>query len=171
MSAPSSFAQTLPQTQILVIDSDLLFSQSEFGVRVAQDLAVEESVLLAENRRIQAELIAEENALTEQRAEMDPVAFRAVAEAFDARVVQIRKEQDQKSANLETRRQREQEAFIRAASPILSQLMQEAGASVVVERRGVLLFDPEADITQMAIERLNVTIGDGTTSGTSGDAD
>ena len=86
------------------------------------------------------------------------VAFRAVAEAFDARVVQIRKEQDAKAADLELRRQREQEAFIRVASPILTSLMREAGARVILERREVLLGDPAMDITAVAIERLNQTL-------------
>lgn len=163
LSAPFAIAQerALPQSPILTVDSDLMFSQSQFGVRVAQELAADESVLLAENRRIQAELTAEEKALTEKRGEMDANAFRAVAEAFDARVVQIRKEQDAKAANLEQRRQREQEAFIRAASPILTSLMREAGASVILERRNVLLGDPAVDITPFAIERLNQTLRDG----------
>ncbi|WP_294113350.1 OmpH family outer membrane protein [Shimia sp.] len=163
MSAPFAFAQerVLPQSPVLTVDSDMMFSQSQFGVRVAQELAAEESVLLAENRRIQAELTAEEKALTEKRGEMDADAFRAVAEAFDARVVQIRKEQDAKAANIEQRRQREQEAFIRVASPILTTLMRDAGASVILERRDVLLGDPAVDITSFAIERLNETLGAG----------
>lgn len=163
LSAPFAFAQerVFPQSPILTVDSDMMFSQSQFGVRVAQELAAEESVLLAENRRIQAELTAEEKALTEKRGEMDADAFRAVAEAFDARVVQIRNEQDAKAANLEQRRQREQEAFIRVASPILTTLMRDAGASVILERREVLLGDPAVDITAFAIERLNATLGAG----------
>jgi Skp family chaperone for outer membrane proteins len=159
-SAPFALAQNiqLPQSPVLTVDSDAMFSQSRFGLQVTQELAAEESVLLAENRRIQAELTEEERALTEKRSEMDPDAFRAVAEAFDARVVQIRKEQDAKAADLELRRQREQEAFIRVASPILTSLMREAGASVILERREVLLGDPAMDITAVAIERLNQTL-------------
>lgn len=160
LSAPFALAQDggLPQSPILTVDSDMMFSQSQFGVRLAQELAAEESVLLAENRRIQAELTAEEKALTAKRGEMDADAFRAVAEAFDARVVQIRKEQDAKAAKLEKRRQREQEAFIRVASPILTTLMRDAGARVILERREILLGDPAVDITSVAIERLNETL-------------
>lgn len=163
LSAPFAFAQqqALPQSQVLTVDSDVMFSQSQFGVRVAQELAADESILLAENRRIQAELTAEEKALTEKRGEMEADAFRAVAEAFDARVVQIRKEQDQKAANLERRRQREQDAFIRVASPILTTLMRDAGARVILEQRDVLLRDPAVDVTSFAIERINQTLGDG----------
>ncbi|MBO6897417.1 MAG: OmpH family outer membrane protein [Shimia sp.] len=165
-SAPFAWAQDiqLPQSPILTVDSEALFSQSTFGRQVAQELAAEESVLLAENRRIQAELTEEERVLTEKRSEMEPDAFRAVAEAFDARVVQIRNEQDAKAANLEQRRLQEQEAFIRVASPILTKLMQDAGASVILERREVLLGDPAVDVTAIAIERLNKALGDGAVS-------
>lgn len=163
LSAPIVFAQqqVLPQSQVLTVDSDVMFSQSQFGIRVAQELAADESILLAENRRIQAELTAEEKALTAKRSEMEADAFRAVAEAFDTRVVQIRKEQDEKAANLERRRQREQDAFIRVASPILTTLMRDAGAKVILERRDVLLADPAVDVTSFAIMRLNQVLGDG----------
>ncbi|MBO9408773.1 OmpH family outer membrane protein [Shimia sp. R9_1] len=171
--APATFAQEearapqeVPAAAVLTVDSDLMFSQSLFGLRVTQELAAEEAVLLAENRSIQAELTAEERELTNQREGMDPKAFRAVADAFDARVVQIRNEQEQKSRNIEVQRQREEEAFIRAASPILTDLMREAGASVILERREVLLSDPAIDITPMAIKRLNQILGDGLPSAT-----
>lgn len=168
IQAPATFAQAQPSdladimvSAILTLDSDVLYSQSLFGLRVSQELAAEEAVLLAENRRIQAELTEEERELTNQREGMDPKAFRAIADAFDARVVQIRGEQEQKSINIELRRKREEEAFIRAASPILTDLMREAGAQVILERRDVLLSDPSIDITPTAIKRLNQVLGDG----------
>ena len=166
LGVPFAWAQDiqLPKSAVLTVDSEALFRQSKFGRQLTQKLAAEESVLLAENRRIQAELTEEERVLTEKRGSMEPDAFRAVAEAFDARVVQIRNEQDAKAANLEQRRLQEQEAFIRVASPILTKLMQDAGASAILERREVLLGDPAVDVTAIAIERLNKALGDGAVS-------
>ncbi|MFY0619497.1 OmpH family outer membrane protein [Shimia sp.] len=171
--ATSPHAQTVPPqfdaisgnvlsaAAVLTVDSEALFAQSRFGQRVSQELAAEESVLMAENRRIQAELTEEERVLTARRATMDAKAFRAVADAFDARVVKIRTEQDQKSANIIQQRQQEEDAFIRAASPVLTELMREAGASVILDRREILLSDPSVDITEIAIQRLNLRLGDG----------
>lgn len=156
----------LPTSDILTIDSDAMFSQSLFGLRVSQEVVAKETVLSTENRRIQAELTAEEQALTEKRKEMSAEDFRAIAEAFDARVVQFRQEQDQKSIDIELSKKREEEKFVQAASPILTGLMQEAGARVVMERRNVLLLDPSIDITSRAILRLNQSIGDGSIVGT-----
>ncbi len=153
----------LPTSDVLTIDSDVLFTQSLFGLRVSQDVVAKETVLSTENRRIQAELTAEELALTEKRKEMSAEDFRAVAEAFDARVVQFRQQQDQKLVDIERGKKLEEEKFVQAASPILTELMQEAGAKVVMERRNVLLLDPSIDITSRAILRLNQTLGDGRT--------
>ncbi|MBO9473331.1 OmpH family outer membrane protein [Shimia sp. R10_1] len=172
LEAPATFAQevaspesVVPIAAVLTVDSEVMYAQSLFGLRVSQELAAEEAVLLAENRRIQAELTEEERELTAQREGMDPKAFRAIADAFDARVVQIRIEQEQKSRNIEVRRKREEEEFIRAASPILTDLMREAEASVIMERRDTLLADPSIDITTIAIQRLNQRLGDGRVQG------
>ncbi|MDA5555464.1 OmpH family outer membrane protein [Shimia sp. MMG029] len=172
LEAPATFAQdvaspesVVPIAAVLTVDSEVMYAQSLFGLRVSQELAAEEAVLLAENRRIQAELTEEERELTAQREGMDPKAFRAIADAFDTRVVQIRIEQEQKSRNIEVRRKRQEEEFIRAASPILTDLMREAEASVIMERRDMLLADPSIDITSVAIQRLNQRLGDGRVQG------
>ena len=85
----SLFAQTtfsVVSQPILTVNSEFLFEESAFGKRVSQELEAAQSVLLAENRKIQAELTAEEKALAAKRPTMTPVDFRAVANEFDARV-------------------------------------------------------------------------------------
>ena len=54
----------------------------------------------AENRRIEAELTAEERTLTEIRDDLSPVQFRARAAAFDEKVQRLRREQDEKARAL-----------------------------------------------------------------------
>ncbi|RZV98729.1 MAG: OmpH family outer membrane protein, partial [Rhodobacteraceae bacterium] len=62
--------------QILTIDQDRLFSETVFGGRVSAELEDETGALTAENRRIEAELIAEERKLTDLRETMEPAAFQ-----------------------------------------------------------------------------------------------
>ena len=59
------------QSPILTIDSDRIFNESAFGLRVARDVEVQSAGLAAENRKIEAELEAEEKRLTEQRSTLD----------------------------------------------------------------------------------------------------
>lgn len=149
------------QSPVLTIDSDRMFAASDFGQRVAQDFEVQGKVLEAENRRIEAELIAEEKDLTTKRATLPPDRFRTLADAFDAKVEKIRSEQNTKTRALTQTTDTARRQFLIAARPVLEQLMQEANAAIIVERRSIFLSARAIDITDLAIERLNKQIGDG----------
>lgn len=78
------------QSQVLVIDQERLFSESQLGAAALSEIEAAALELAAENRRIEAELLAEEQALTEQRGEVTPAAFSDLADAFDAKVQRLR---------------------------------------------------------------------------------
>jgi Skp family chaperone for outer membrane proteins len=160
---PAAAAQQLGvvQSPILTIESERLFTESAFGQRIAQEIEEEGAALAAENRRIEGELTAEEKDLTERRATMEPEAFRELADAFDQKVQQIRRTQDAKARALTQRRDAGRVAFLQAAVPVLEELMQEAGAAVVLERGSVFLSANASDITDAAISRMDASIGDG----------
>lgn len=151
----------LPQSAILTIETDRLFSQSAFGKRTANEIEAESAVLAAENRRIEAELMAEEQDLTARRAQMEPDAFRALADAFDEKVQSIRRTRDAKTRALSQRAEKAQVEFLRAARPVLEALMRETGAGVILDRSSVFLSANATDITDLAITRIDAAIGDG----------
>jgi Skp family chaperone for outer membrane proteins len=51
--------------------------------------------------------------------------------------------------------------FLAAAGPVLEQMMREAGAAVILERRSVFVSANAIDITDEAIERLDASVGSG----------
>lgn len=150
-----------PTSSILTIDSERLFLNSDFGKRVVSEIEVLGNELAAENRKIEAELAEAEKELTDRRADMTAEAFRPLADAFDTRVQDTRQEQAAKSRNLNELLDKEREAFLNAAGPVLESLMAEVGASVVLERRNVFFATNASDITATAIARLNATLGAG----------
>ncbi|MFP4304088.1 OmpH family outer membrane protein [Rhodosalinus sp.] len=152
------FVTGMLQSPVLTVDSERLFADSAYGQRVAREIDADGAELAAENRRIEAELVEEERALTERRAEMDPEAFRAAADAFDERVMRIRREQDAKARALGRRGEAARRTFFEAAQPVLQRVMVEAGAAVIVEQRSVFMSLEVIDITDIAIERLDATI-------------
>ena len=101
------------QTAIGVVDQDRLFAGSEYGQLILQGIERETAALAAENRQIEAQLEAEERALTEERATLSAEAFREKAGAFDAKVVGIRRAQDEKAQNLVRLRETERQRFFR----------------------------------------------------------
>ncbi|WP_082899358.1 OmpH family outer membrane protein [Sulfitobacter sp. EhC04] len=147
---------------VLTIDSERVFQQSDFGQRVAAEEREKLSALESENREIEAQLETEERALTEKRAQMTPEAFRVLADAFDAKVQETRTAQDTKFRELSAQFDAERVKFQQAAAPVFEQLMREAGAAVILERRSVFASATVVEITEEAIALLNETLGDGT---------
>ncbi|UYV39389.1 OmpH family outer membrane protein [Rhodobacteraceae bacterium D3-12] len=151
----------LPESAILVIDPNRLFQNSAFGKRVIASIEAEGEALAEENRRIEGELAKEEKALTDARPGMAPDAFRQKADAFDAKVRQVRNEQEAKAVALAQSRDTAERRFLSVARPVLEELMVEAQASVLLDTRAVLLSTGVVDVTEEAARRIDVAIGDG----------
>ena len=102
LGAACAFAQDVRQARspILTLDSERVFDATPLGKSVSSELERLFRELETENRRIEAELTAEEQALTEQRPTLEPDAFRELADAFDTKVQQIRSEQLEKERTL-----------------------------------------------------------------------
>jgi len=149
------------QSLILTVAPDVLYSQSDFGQRIAREIEEESAALAAENRRIEAELTAEERELTDLRDTLAPEAFRARAEAFDEKVQRLRREQDEKARTLGQRNDEARRALLIAVQPVLLQLMEESGAVAILYRRAVLLSAASVDITDQAVRRVNAEFGTG----------
>lgn len=151
---------TVP-SPVLTIDPDRLFSGSKFGLRIQKELEDAARALASENRRIEAELSAEELELTQKRGTMAPEAFRKVADDFDAKVKRIRAEQDAKNTAITNRREAERQKFLQLVLPILGELMREDGAVALLNQQSIFLSFRGIDITDQAIARIDAKIGDG----------
>ena len=153
--------QGIPQSAVVVLDRDALYSGSLFGQRVARDIEAASQELARENRRIEQELQAEERDLTERRATLPAEEFRALAGDFDARVTEIRETQDAKARAIAQQSERAQQLFLERANPILVDLARETGALVILDRRFVLASADQVDITALAAQRIDAVLGEG----------
>ncbi|MFX0540128.1 OmpH family outer membrane protein [Roseovarius sp. S4756] len=149
------------QSEILVLDPDRLFSGTQVGQRLTDQYQAERDALIANNRELEAELRAEEQALTEARKTMTATEFRAEADAFDDKVRSIRAENDRKARDLERGRELAPLSLMRMAEPILIQVMRDTGGKIILDSRQVLLRADAIDITDLAIARIDAVIGDG----------
>jgi Skp family chaperone for outer membrane proteins len=146
---------------IVVLNQERLLAASLYGQRIQREVEAAGAALAAENRRIEQQLTEEELRLTEQRATMSAEGFRPLAEDFDARVEGIRAAQEAKARALQAQAEAAQARFFELAFPILIELVQARGASVLMDNRAVLLSVEGADITDAAIDLINTRIGDG----------
>jgi Skp family chaperone for outer membrane proteins len=146
---------------VVTVDQDRLFAGSAWGRRMQAEFEQAGVELSAENDRLAAQLAEEEAQLTEQRATLEPAEFRKLAEAFDARATEVRRERAQAVQDLNARIDAEQDAFFQAVVPLIGQLMQDRGAVLVVDRRTVLMSAEGIDITADLIARVDAELGDG----------
>lgn len=149
------------QSDVLVIDIERLLAETAYGRRLQAEIEAERDALIARNERVATELEEEEKALTELRTTTPPDEFREMADAFDTMVTQLRRESDQLSRDLERQRDLAPVNFMRVVQPVLGEILQEADAVALLDVRSVILRADVADVTDIAISRIDARIGEG----------
>lgn len=143
--------------EVLVVDLERAFAGSTLGQSLTAELRAREAAVQAENDRVAQALVEEEAALTARRAQVSPSEFRALADAFDARVRQLREERDAEEGRLQQLVLGVRSRFVDQIGPLLQDIVAERGASVVLNRRaaGVVLAAPQADVTDALIAAID----------------
>lgn len=158
-------AQTLAappvSSPILTIDQERLYADSAWGKRASAYLSDESVRLSAENRELEAKLVAEEKDLTDARPTMDPEVFRKAADAFDARVVDLRRTQDAKARAIARISDAERQRFYAAALPAMGEVLRQRGAVVVLDSRAIFVSIEAIDVTDEMIAAIDTTVGAG----------
>ncbi|WP_406870353.1 OmpH family outer membrane protein [Thioclava sp. 'Guangxiensis'] len=146
---------------ILTLDWDELYQSSEWARRVKQQLARETASLGSENKRIADDLVSEEKSLTQRRASMTPQAFQKAAAEFDKKATDIRAAQKAKAEALAHQVEAEQQAFLKAALPLLDDLLREKGAQIVIDRRVIIRGLSQIDVTDDMRDIVDAKLGSG----------
>ncbi len=147
------------RSPMLTIKQRELFERSAFGKASLARIDAAMTALQAENRKIEAQLEAEERDLTVRRATTPPADFKGMAEAFDKKVKSIRSAQDEKSRQIGQGRDADQKRFFELAFPILAELMRSMGAVALIDQTSVVISLDRIDVTDIAVERLDEALG------------
>lgn len=155
--AAQAQAQEAP-APLLTLDQDRFFLESEFGRAAVERERTQTAALEQENKRIEAELVAEEQELTNLRKTLTAEDFSARAAAFDEKVERIRTEQDAKARSLVEQRDRERQEFLRLAAPVLGELLGERKATAILDKELVIVALSAVDVTDEAIAKLDAAL-------------
>ncbi len=142
-------------SSVLLMDADAVYQRSVFAAFLRQPLEDRRVALAQENADLVAELEAEELALTEQRPTMVPADFQDAARAFDEKAKRTRQEQDRKELDIQQGLATVRRQFFVQIQPVVAEIMQERGASLVLENSSVLYGLPSVNITDAAIARID----------------
>lgn len=151
---------TVPMA-VLVLDVEQAYVSSAWGKRAQINIEAAAREIEAENIRMEAQLVAEEQALARERDSLSAADFRHKAEAFDTRAQTVRRDRRQAAVDLGNRAQADRNAFLDATLPVIAGMMQERAAGLVLDRRQVLAAVNAVDVTQDLVERMDQQIGDG----------
>ena len=153
------FAQSYPvykqHSAIAVLDQDSLFSQSEWGKRVLENVEDKVSKLSYENRSIETTLELEESELTKVRKTISKIEFDVLAIKFDEKVKKIRSEQADKQRKINIFLNENRKLFFEKVTPILLDYINELGIEVLLNKDTVALASLGSDITISAINKIN----------------
>ena len=149
-------------SSVLTIDISRIARETQYGRRVFKDFENAQSELIENNTIIQNNLEAEEQSLVELRKTLATDEFRKLAVEFDERANSIRKERAELENTLFEKRDENISELLKLSVPFLQEIMLSYKASVIVDRRNIVLSNPMIDITEKAIELINDNLGDGT---------
>jgi Skp family chaperone for outer membrane proteins len=145
----------------LTLDQERVYTGSLWGQRAEAQITADAAALAAESASISDALTIEERSLTERRATMPAEDFRVEADAFDARVTAIRREQDAKSRDLARRAEAERLAYFDAILDAIRDVMRERGAVAILNRNAIFVAADSIDVTDAVIARADLLVGAG----------
>lgn len=146
---------------VLVVDLDRIYQETDYGRRIEAQNVAALVQLNTDNQALQEELEREESDIAARRETLSAAEFRAEADAFDAKVQDIRARQDERLAEIEASILTERLAFDARIRPILGQILLERRGVILVEATEVYLIVRSVDITAQSIAVLNDVLGDG----------
>ncbi|MEZ5779698.1 MAG: OmpH family outer membrane protein [Paracoccaceae bacterium] len=150
------------QSPILTLDQERLFAETLWGQRANKRIEEASAALASENRRIEEDLSAEERALTDKRPSMPVEEFRKAADAFDAKVTEIRRVQDAKERGIAQVQDAERKRFYAAALPVMGDVLRRRGALAVLDSRAIFVSADAIDVTDEMIAEIDAALGAGT---------
>ena len=151
-----SFSEKLSASEdILFINLQYIVGQSKAGSSLREQSEELNSEIIKLRDEITKSLQDKGKKLEDERTLLSP-------DVFQERADELRKEAEEKQNELNVRLQKIQQGIQRASnsidsviSPILTEIVNEKGAKMLLERQSLLFADPKLDVSAEVIKKLN----------------
>jgi len=166
-------AEGTPKPVVGVIDLQRVLSQADAARSVVQQRESYAEVYQQEAAQEEKDLRATDEELARQRAVLSPEAFADKRQEFQERLQTFQKDVQMRRRDLERAFSQAMNKIQGTVIRITDDVAAERGMNLIVYRSQVFLFDPEMDITDIVLERVNkelpnVTMPDPATVSASG---
>ena len=158
--AAPALAQTLPPPVVIIVDMDRVIGDSAAGKQAQADLKARNDAIQARLASLRTQFGSEQEALG--KSQPPESAAPAVKSAFAAKVRDFQQRQQTAEADLQKRgndfqlsRQYVLKQINDATTPIITAVMRERGATIVLAEGATLQHSSAIDVTTDVVARLD----------------
>ena len=144
-----------PITVIGVIDLNFILSESDAAVDAAKQIEDIAKTIEDEVKSEDQSLIEEQNELIESQQIMAPAAFEEKRKEYENKVQNYNITRQEKLMSIDRLVSDSRNNVLNALKPILEQISNDKGITILLEKNSVLLNAENMDITSEALKILN----------------
>tara|TARA_B100000214_G_scaffold216050_1_gene156971 strand:+ start:376 stop:912 length:537 start_codon:yes stop_codon:yes gene_type:complete len=155
LSAPVNAAE-----DVLTVNRQYVISQSKSGtslLKQAEDLNKE---LRDYVEKLEKGLNAKGQKLQEEKTLLAPEVFQERGEALNAEIQSGQLEAQTRSQKIQEAIQRASASIESVMNPILSEIVNEKGAKILLDTQATIIADPKLNISAEVVKRLNKRLPD-----------
>jgi outer membrane protein len=144
-----------PDTNIGVVDLNYILSESDAAVDAAKQIEDIAKQIEEEIKDTDQSLIDEQNELIESQQIMAPAAFEEKRKEYENKVQNYNVTRQEKLMSIDRIVSESRNEVLNALKPILEEIANDNGITVLLEKNSVLLNAENMDITEEALQVLN----------------
>tara|TARA_Y100000590_G_scaffold390741_1_gene466797 strand:- start:1056 stop:1580 length:525 start_codon:yes stop_codon:yes gene_type:complete len=146
---------TFAEQKIVVLDLTVVLNESKAG-KGAQDFlkkTFESNVKKFKN--MENELKKEESDLLTKKTVLSKEEYTKKSDTLRKKVIDYQSQRRAALDSITTKRAEARETLLKKIEPILNTYMKENNVSIIVDKKNTLGANPENDITEIIVEKLN----------------
>ncbi len=155
---PSLLMADYPNTSIGVIDINKILSDADAAVTATEQ--IEEIAIEIENeiKLSDEQIIKEQNSLIESQSIMAPEAFETKRNEYENKVQKYNNERQSKLMKIDELIAVSRNDILNAIKPILEEISNEKGITIILEKSSIMLNAEKMDITNEVLKKLNKSL-------------
>lgn len=151
----TSLLADYPETIVGVIDLNYILAESKAAKDAAEKIEKIASDIEEEIKKTDQDLIDEQNELLESQQIMAPAAFEEKRKEYEKKVQNYNVTRQEKFMSIDLLVNDSRNNVLNALKPILEEISNDKGITILLEKNSVLLNAENMDVTNEALKILN----------------
>ena len=155
---PSILMADYPNTSIGVIDLNKILSDADAAITAAEQIEEIANEIENEIKISDEEIIKEQDSLIEAQSIMAPEAFESKRNEYEIKVQKYNNERQSKLIKIDELIALSRNEILLAMKPILEEVSNEKGITIILEKASIMLNAEKMDITNEVLKKLNKSL-------------